>query len=47
MDNKQIIKQYCLQFRMAGVAIAIDQLVADAQTNSLGYLDFTQKLLAA
>jgi DNA replication protein DnaC len=47
MDNKQIIKQYCRQFRMAGVAIAIDQLVADAQTNSLGYLDFTQKLLAA
>ena len=32
---------------MAGVATAIDQLVAEAQANSLGYMDFTEKLLAA
>lgn len=46
MDKKQLIKQYCRQFKMAGISTAIDQLVADAQTNSLGYLDFTEKLLA-
>ena len=46
MDKKQLIRQYCRQFKMGAIAAAIDQLVADAQTNSLGYLDFTEKLLA-
>jgi DNA replication protein DnaC len=46
MNKKQLVLQYCRQFKMGAIATAIDQLVADAQTNSLGYLDFTEKLLA-
>jgi DNA replication protein DnaC len=46
MDKKQLIRQYCRQFKMGAIAAALDQLVADAQTNNLGYLDFTEKLLA-
>ena len=47
MDNKQLIGLYCRQFKMGGITPAMDQLVADAQINSIGYMEFTVKLLAA
>ena len=47
MDNKQLIGLYCRQFKMGGISTAIDQVVADAQINSIGYMEFTVKLLAA
>ena len=46
MDKKQIIGQYCRQFKMGGIAATIDQLVTEAQQNSLGYIEFTIRLLA-
>lgn len=46
MDKKQLIRQYCRQFRMGAIPAALDQLVTDAQTKNLGFLDFTEKLLA-
>jgi len=46
MDKKQLIRQYCHQFKMGAISAKLDQLVAEAQANSLGYLDFTEKLLA-
>lgn len=46
MDNKQLISQYCQQFKMGGIINRIDQLVMDAEANQSGYLDYTASLLA-
>ena len=46
MDKKQQISQYCRQFKMGGIATSIDRLVTDAQNSSLGYMEYTLKLLA-
>jgi DNA replication protein DnaC len=45
MDNKQLISQYCQQFKMGGIITRIDQLVMEAETNQSGYLDYTARLL--
>src|ERR1700738_4470820 len=47
MDNKQLIRQYCRQFRMGGIQSGLDQLIKDAETNATGYLEFTAKILQA
>lgn len=45
MDNKQLISQYCQQFKMGGIITRIDQLVMEAETKQSGYLDYTARLL--
>jgi len=45
MDNKQLISQYCQQFKMGGIITRIDQLVIEAEANQSGYLDYTARLL--
>lgn len=47
MDKKQQIKQYCQQFKTAGISASIDQLIAEAETNGGGFLDYTFSLLKA
>ena len=45
MDNKQLISQYCQQFKMGGIITRIDQLVMEAEASQIGYLDYTARLL--
>ncbi len=45
MDNKQLISQYCQQFKMGGIITRIDQLVTEAEASQIGYLDYTARLL--
>lgn len=45
MDNKQLISQYCQQFKMGGIITHIDQLVMEAEASQSGYLDYTARLL--
>ena len=45
MDNKQLIGQYCQQFKMGGIMHQIDQLVMEAEASSSGYLEYTARLL--
>jgi DNA replication protein DnaC len=45
MDKKQVIKQYCHQFKLSGMNAGIDQLVADAETGKIGYMEYTMNLL--
>jgi DNA replication protein DnaC len=47
MDNKELIKHYCQQFKMGGILAGLDQLLVNAEANSSGYLDYTSKLLGA
>lgn len=45
MDNKQLIAQYCQQFKMGGIIHQIDQLVMEAEAKASGYLAYTAGLL--
>ena len=45
MDNKQLIGQYCQQFRMGGIIQRIDQLVVEAEEKASGYMEYTARLL--
>ena len=47
MDNKQLILQYCQQFKMGGISTRIDQLVMEAEVSQSGYMDYTARLLSA
>lgn len=47
MDNREQIKEYCLQFRMNGIHSELDALIRDAEKNNSGYLEFTHRLLQA
>jgi DNA replication protein DnaC len=47
MDKKQVIKQYCHQFKLGGINTGIDQLVAEAQAAKTGYMEYTINLLKA
>jgi DNA replication protein DnaC len=47
MDKKQIVKQYCQQFKLGGITHALDQLIMQAETNATGYLDYTVSLLGS
>jgi len=44
-DNKVLIGQYCRQFNMSGIPASLDQLLMDAESGAMGYLDYTSKLL--
>ena len=45
MDNKQLISQYCQQFKMGGIITGIDQLIIEAERSQSGYMDYTARLL--
>ena len=45
MDNKQIIRQYCQQFKMGGIQAGLDQLIKEAEAHATGYLEFTARIL--
>jgi DNA replication protein DnaC len=45
MKKKQIINNYCRQFKMSGIMAGLDQALREAETGSVSYLDFTIKLL--
>lgn len=47
MDKKQLVQQYCQQFRMTGISTNIDHLIRQAEAQSTGFLDYTVNLLAA
>ena len=47
MEDKQLIRNYCHQFRMGGLANSLDQMLIDAQSNNIGYLQYTLNLLKA
>jgi DNA replication protein DnaC len=44
MDNKQLISQYCQQFKMGGIMPQIDQLIQEAQSKETGYMEYTAGL---
>lgn len=45
--QQQLIRQYCRQFKMGGLAASLDKIINDAQSRSIGYLEYTETLLAA
>lgn len=45
MEVKQRIRQYCGQFMMKGLSSGLDSLIKEAETGSMGYLQFTEALL--
>jgi DNA replication protein DnaC len=47
MDNRQLIRQYCQQFKMGGLQSGLDQLIKNAEASATGYLEFTASLLQA
>ena len=40
-----MIRQYCQQFNMSGINKVIDELIIEAETQALGYLDYTVRFL--
>lgn len=47
MEKKQLIRSYCRQFKMGGLATSLDQMLIDAETNAIGYLQYTVNLFQA
>lgn len=47
MDKKEQIKNYCHQFKITGVSTNVEQLIATAQAQTLGYHDFIISLFQA
>jgi DNA replication protein DnaC len=47
MEQKQLIRNYCRQFNMGGLATSLDQILIDAEKNSIGYLEYTINLFQA
>lgn len=45
MDNKTLIRHYCQQFKMNAIPRGLDQLIKEAETSSMGYLEFTTSIL--
>ena len=45
MDKKKQIKEYCQQFKTTGISENIEKLIEQAETNQVGFLDFTVSLL--
>jgi DNA replication protein DnaC len=45
MEQKQQIRQYCQQFNMNAVPKALDELIIEAETQGMGYLDYTLRFL--
>ncbi len=47
MEKTQQVKQYCQQFKITGISASIDQLIAEAETHAISFLEFTVKLFEA
>ena len=47
MEKKQLIRTYCQQFRMGGLAKNLDQMLIEAEKNSISYLEYTVNLFQA
>lgn len=47
MDRKQQIKQYCQKFKTTGISANLDQLIANSESTSAGFLDFIFNVLKA
>lgn len=47
METKQLIRSYCKQFKMGGLATSLDQMLIEAETNNIGYLEYTVNLFKA
>jgi DNA replication protein DnaC len=47
MENKQLIRSYCRQFKMGGLATKLDQILVEAETNNIGYIEYTLNLFKA
>ena len=45
MENKQLVTQYCLQFKMGGLINRLDQLIKESEDNASGYMEYTARLL--
>jgi len=45
MDKKQQIRQYCQKFKTPGIAANFEQLIAKAESNAIGFMDYTLGLL--
>ena len=45
MEQKQMIRQYSQQFNLTGVNKVIDELITNAETRALGYIDYTLAFL--
>jgi len=44
MEKQKQIKQYCQQFKTAGISNSIDSLIQQAEANHIGLMDFTLSL---
>jgi DNA replication protein DnaC len=47
IEQKQLIRHYCQQFKLGGIQPCIDNLITDAEAKALGYIDYTVNLLTA
>jgi DNA replication protein DnaC len=47
IQNKQLIHNYCRQFKMGGLSTCLDQMLIEAETNSISYLEYTVNLFKA
>lgn len=47
MQKKQLIHSYCRQFKMGGLSAGLDQMLIEAETNSISYLEYTINLFQA
>jgi DNA replication protein DnaC len=45
MDKKQQVRQYCQKFKTPGIAANFEQLIAKAESNATGFMDYTLDLL--
>lgn len=44
MEKIQIIKDYCHQFKLSGISKNLEQVLQNAQTNQISYLDYLTEL---
>lgn len=44
MDKKQQIMAYCRQFKTAGMATGLEDIIKDAESNNIGFLEFALRL---
>ena len=46
MEKKQLIIDYCLRFRLSGIADGLDPVISEAESEQISYLDYTVRFLA-
>jgi len=47
MDKKEQIASYCRKFRTTGISNRLDPLIQEAEANTLGFMEFTLRLMQA